>query len=169
MGWDCYCALCRGPLGAPYERCNDKAFEWLDQCRCLSFNSETNKAYISGRGEYDDWGAFNVTEAGNDPNDSGEKELDCFDAVASYTSFPFHEACWKVLARVLGCANWREVDKDVMHGIMAVHKNDRNRRRGLTLDYGLQSPHGQFWECEPGEEAGRPGDFECTWSTLIEA
>jgi hypothetical protein len=171
MGWDCYCALCRGPLGRPNERCNDEEFKWLDQCRCLSFNSHANKAYISGRGEYHDYGAFHVKEAGRDPNDTGENELDCFAVSnrASFASFPFHEACWEVLTRALGCANWREVDKDVMHGVMIVYAKDTYERRGLDLEYGLYSLHGQFWECEPGEEVGPTGDFESTWSTLIEA
>jgi hypothetical protein len=128
-----------------------KDIKWLDRCRAIAMNASVGKAYISGRGRYDDYGSFDIKQPGRDPNDTGEDCLNC----TAYTegedvSFPFHEACFEILARSLGYARGREVDRDFMYWVFKARMN--NARGSLDLVYGLRSECGQFWENLPGEE-----------------
>ncbi|KAF1944979.1 hypothetical protein EJ02DRAFT_420029 [Clathrospora elynae] len=129
--------------------------KWANRNRCLAFNPSApgvTKAYISGRGWYEDFGKFRVLKPGRDPNDTGEIFLTCFYAYESdeIASFPFHEACFEVLAKTLGYTSGRMVDKDVLYGVMATNMQDSDRR--LSLDYGLVQDFREGWQCVPGEE-----------------
>jgi hypothetical protein len=135
------------------EKLKAKEVRWIDRCRCLSFNPDApgiTKAYISGRGRYSDYGGFDVLESGRDPNDNGEEYLTCF---CTYNpdetpSYPIHEECYRILARVFGHGKYQDIDKDVLYGVMTAHADDRM----LELPYGTVSGQEQFWECVPGEE-----------------
>lgn len=131
--------------------------QWLNRCRGLGFNSKAtsiSKAFFSGRGRYDDYGSFDVRKPGTDPNDSGERHLTAYWSYESdgdeTCAFPFHEACFEVLARALGHKNYKGVDKDVMYGVMSNFVP--SYARCLELPYGTVQTMGQFWECLPGEE-----------------
>jgi hypothetical protein len=126
---------------------------WLNRCRALSFNpnaSGITKAFISGRGRYDDYGGFRVVTTGRDPNDNHEGDLTCFHAYNpdEIPCYPFHEECYKILAKVLGYEKYQAIDKDVLYGVMTAYANNR----GLDLPHGSISGGEQFWECSPGEE-----------------
>ncbi|KAF3047594.1 hypothetical protein E8E12_010671 [Didymella heteroderae] len=126
---------------------------WLNRSRALSFNPDASgitKAFISGRGRYDDYGSFRVRKPGQDRNDNHEDDLTCFHAYNpdQIPCYPFHEECYKILSKVLGYDRYQAVDKDVLYGVMTAHADDR----GLRLPYGNISGPEQFWECIPGEE-----------------
>lgn len=126
---------------------------WLNRSRALSFNpnaSGITKAFISGRGRYDDYGSFSVRKPGQDLNDPHEDDLTCFHAYNpdQIPCYPFHEECYKILAKVLGHDKYQAIDKDVLYGVMTAHSNDY----GLDLSYGDINGTEQFWECVPGEE-----------------
>jgi hypothetical protein len=128
--------------------------EWTARCRCLAFNAAATgatKAFISGRGRYDDYGSFQVMKRGRDINDTGKDFHQCYSFGSNEeTAFPFHEACYRIFSRSLGYGDEKDVDKDVLHNIM--NQNVEYYGRVLSLDYGnTQSSH-QFWECLPGEE-----------------
>lgn len=126
---------------------------WLNRSRVLAFNPDApgvTKAFVSGRGRYDDYGSFSVRKPGNDPNDDHGDNLNCYHAYNpdQIPCFPFHEECYKILARVLGYEKYQAIDKDVLYAVMTAHSHDR----GLELPYGDIGGAEQFWECIPGEE-----------------
>lgn len=129
--------------------------KWLDRCRTLGYNAEApgvTKAFISGLGRYDDYGSFRIKRPGDDPNDIGAEEYDCYTNGGSDSddpTFPFHEACYRVLARHLGYKSPSEIDKDVLYEIM--RQNSEEWGGVLNLDYGGPRAE-QFWSCQPGEE-----------------
>ncbi|KAF9690589.1 hypothetical protein EKO04_011428 [Ascochyta lentis] len=129
--------------------------KWLDRCRTLGYNAQASgitKAFISGLGRYDDYGSFRIKKPGNDPNDIGADEYDCYRAGGGDiddSTFPFHEACYRVLARNLGYEDPKEIDKDVLYGIMRQCSEEWGSV--LNLDYGGVEAE-QFWSCQPGEE-----------------
>lgn len=133
----------------------DYDVKWVDRCRVLAFNvfaPGVRKAFISGRGRYDDYGNFSVKKPGKHPNDSGMSEHICFYTYENEEppAFPFHEACFRVLARSLGYENPNQVDKDALYIVMGQFCDDYARM--LALDYGSEQECGQFWECMAGEE-----------------
>jgi hypothetical protein len=138
-----------------------KDIRWLDRCRASAFNpsaGQTGKGYISGRGRYSDYGSFDIKKPGTDPNDTGEAELNCTSYnEEEHVSFPWHEACFEILAKSLGCGGWREVDKDLLYWVFKTSMDDE--RGSLGLEYALESECGQFWECLPGEEVSYPSLF----------
>jgi hypothetical protein len=130
-------------------------FQWINRCRCLAFNTAATgmtKAFTSGRGKYDDYGSFRVLKEGSDANDTGEDHHSCYfssDPNDMY-AFPFHEACYKILSRRLGCDDEKGIDKDVLYSVMK--QNGKDYGRYLDLNYGGIQGMKQFWECLPGEE-----------------
>jgi hypothetical protein len=130
-------------------------FQWINRCRCLAFNTAATgvtKAFISGRGQYDDYGSFIVVKEGSDANDTGEGYHTCYfssDPNGMF-AFPFHEACYKILSRRLSCDDEKGIDKDVLYNIMKQNGKDLGVR--LDLNYGGIQGMKQFWECLPGEE-----------------
>ncbi|KAF1846217.1 uncharacterized protein K460DRAFT_386525 [Cucurbitaria berberidis CBS 394.84] len=134
---------------------NPEDVKWIDRCRCLGFNADApgvTKAFISGRGTYNDYGGFDIKKPGRDPNDTGEDQHSCFYSYDPNTlpAFPFHEACFDILAKSLGYDDRSMVNKDVLYTIIA--QNLDKYLRAPRLDYGLVQECGQFWECLPGEE-----------------
>jgi hypothetical protein len=128
-----------------------KDIKWLDRCRAIAMNASVGKAYISGRGRYNDYGSFDIKQPGRDQNDTGEGCLNCTAYTeGEHVSFPFHEACFEILARSLGYARGREVDRDAMYWVFKARMDDE--RGSLDLLYGLRSECRQFWENLPGEE-----------------
>ncbi|KAF1837106.1 hypothetical protein BDW02DRAFT_577371 [Decorospora gaudefroyi] len=128
--------------------------KWITRCRALGLNSDAPggpKAFISGRGYYDEYGYFEVVKPGRDPNDTGESSLCCtsYDEERNI-AYLFHEACFEILAKSLGHANGKDVNKDVMYRVMETYREDD--RASLNVNYGLRAECGQFWECLPGEE-----------------
>ncbi|KAI8932283.1 hypothetical protein NX059_010480 [Plenodomus lindquistii] len=150
---------------------------WIDRCRCLAINtsasldpashngSKDGRAFISGRGQYDDFGHFNVRKLGRDKYDN---RAVCHIAYTDWGNedesqrgaFPFHEECWRILERCLeaktGMQPWSgetghktKVDKDVMYSVM---QNFGESHTCLDLDYRNYNAHEQFWDCKPGEE-----------------
>ncbi|KAF2623114.1 hypothetical protein BU25DRAFT_462263 [Macroventuria anomochaeta] len=132
-----------------------KDIKWLDRCRTLGYNAQApdvTKAFISGLGRYVDYGSFEIVKAGNDPNDIGADEYDCYTAGGGDVddpTFPFHEACYRVLAKYLECSDSKEIDKDVLYGV--VRQCGEDWGGNLNLDYGGVQAE-QFWDCQPGEE-----------------
>ena len=128
---------------------------WIDRCRCLAFNPNApgvTKAYISGRGRYDDYGSFDVRRPGSDPNDDHDRTHTCFFAFSpdESSSFPFHEECYRILAKALEHKRYQDIDKDVLYGVMAAHTPEYGR--ALDISYGGISGGEQFWMCISGEE-----------------
>jgi hypothetical protein len=130
--------------------------KWLNRCRALAWNSSAGpdgegKAFISGRGRYDDYGAFNVKKRGREEWDTGAEQLSCTSYLGEeeQVCFAWHEACFGILCKSLG-VKVREVDRDVLYGVIRARMNDD--RGSLDLRFGLKSECGQFWECLPGEE-----------------
>ncbi|KAF2124355.1 hypothetical protein P153DRAFT_390389 [Dothidotthia symphoricarpi CBS 119687] len=132
-----------------------ESLQWIDRCRCLGFNPEAQgitKAFISGRGRYTDLGEFAVERPGSDPNDTKDTQHYCYHSWDSgeEVAFPFHEACYDILARSLGYTHSRDIDKDLMYSVMA--QNSAGDKGGLEVDYGSTRGGEQFWESRSGEE-----------------
>jgi hypothetical protein len=132
-----------------------KDVKWLDRCRTLGFNAEAlgiTKAFISGRGRYDDYGRFGIKKMAKDPNDPGLDEYNCYsdyDSEGSAPTFPFHEECYWVLARHLGYKDPKYINKDVLYSVMSQLSEEYGVN--LNLDYGGVTGE-QFWSCEAGHE-----------------
>ena len=65
------------------------------------------------------------------------------------STFPFHEACYRVLARHMGYQDPEEINKDILHEVMCEYSEDC--LSNLELDFGGLVVQ-QFWNCTPGEE-----------------
>ncbi|KAF2119207.1 hypothetical protein BDV96DRAFT_567199 [Lophiotrema nucula] len=131
---------------------------WLGRCRCLGFNPDAKgitKAFISGRGTYDDYGRFRVRESSDDPNAPDEEDgLPCFSSYDenALPAFPFHETCYELLARALfGEPDTTRIDKDVLYSIFTPLCDDYARSLD-QVDYGGIEGIDQTWECIQGEE-----------------
>lgn len=128
---------------------------WLKQCRTLGFNADTRKAYITGLGQYAGWGDFETNEGGNDPMDpycSQERCYPCYledGGEIDDPTYPFHEACYAILAKCMGFGNIASIDKDVMY--KTARTLCENGECCLTMDYGVEGGE-QFWSNRPGEE-----------------
>ncbi|KAJ4368653.1 hypothetical protein N0V86_009562 [Didymella sp. IMI 355093] len=129
-----------------------KDIVWLDQCRTLGFNPDTQKAYITGLGSYAGWGDFETSETGADPNDPRPQLYPCYISEGGELNdptFPFHEACYAVLAKRLGLENPADISKDVLYKV--AHVLCEGNAESLTLDYGGQFSN-DLWPNPPGEE-----------------
>ncbi|KAG9194263.1 hypothetical protein G6011_04298 [Alternaria panax] len=128
---------------------------WLNRSRALALNHESDrdysKAYFSGRGLYGGLGGFDVKKPGRDPNDPGESSLNvtAYDGEENM-AFPFHEACFNILANSIGPEKGSKVDKDVMREVIRAQLVDQ--RPVLDIDYKLTMAQEQFWINVPGEE-----------------
>ncbi|KAH8626661.1 hypothetical protein IG631_18679 [Alternaria alternata] len=129
---------------------------WINRSRALALNRESDrdnpKAYVSGRGRYGGLGGFDVKKSGRDRNDPGEFSLNltAYSDGEENMAFPFHEACFNILANSVGLKKGHEVNKDVMWEIMRAHLVDE--RPVLDVNYGYSMAHEQFWVNVPGEE-----------------
>lgn len=127
----------------------------LNRCKILAYNPETpgiTKAFISGRGQYVDYGSFQIKKSGENKNDPGMDSYECYTASSGDTmnpTFPFHEACYRVLARHMGYQDPEEINKDILHEVMCEYSEDC--LSNLELDFGGLVVQ-QFWNCTPGEE-----------------
>jgi hypothetical protein len=133
-----------------------KDVAWLDQSRTLGSNPDTQKAYITGLGRYAGWGDFETSEAGADPNDPRPQLYPCYISEGGeldVPTFPFHEACYAVLAKRLGFEDPADISKDVLYKV--AHVLCDGNAECLTLDYGCRS-WSQFWSNPPGEEVSSP-------------
>lgn len=132
-----------------------KDIRWLDRCRTLGYNAQATgitKTFVSGLGRYDDYGSFVIKRSGSDPNDLGADEYDCYTAGGGDVedpTFPFHEACYRVLSACLGYKDASEINKDVLYDIM--RRNSQVYGRALDLDYGGVQLE-QFFSPQRGEE-----------------
>lgn len=174
--WDCHCALCCGPINlcgvdiAEEEVARDEndddaeviysyspalvseqSIEWIAQCRAICYDPSTEATFISGSGAYDDHGFFEVEEPGGDPDDMQPDFYQCYaDPPVEWgvTTFPFHEACYRVLAKRLGYDDPSEIDK---YALCAVMRKFNNGVYTLGLDYaGVEIE--QTWCARQGEE-----------------
>jgi hypothetical protein len=67
--------------------------------------------------------------------------------------FPFHEACYTVLAQTLhDDVDISRIDKDALYATMRQINQDDGVCSSLHLDYGHEKHGEQFWISEPGEE-----------------
>lgn len=63
--------------------------------------------------------------------------------------YPFHEACFALLARVItGSSDTSLLDKDTLFKALSYLVSDVKVR----LDYGALEAIHMFWRCHPGEE-----------------
>jgi hypothetical protein len=93
--------------------------QWTNRCRILCIDAELKerKAFLSGRGRYDNYFDFRLVRAGNDPRDTEADSHPCcrsYEPKENATGFPMHEACFDVLTRCLGYGHRKDVDKDVL-------------------------------------------------------
>ncbi|KAH6681911.1 hypothetical protein B0J14DRAFT_577467 [Halenospora varia] len=167
--WDCYCAICSGPLCRVRTREDygedqgedgydpnvicEEDFEWIRTLYILGYYSNPSgggKAYISGLGTYMDQGSVSV-EPPDIPNFEWTMEEYCYDAEENGV-FPFHWSCFELLVRsVTGTDNADEIDKDALYNVMNGLAGDGFTN--LKLDYGDPTPSiCQVWNCEEGGE-----------------
>ena len=130
-------------------------FQWTSRCRALGWNSSApceTKAFITGRGGGGLYGEFEVYQLTTDPNCNGIGTYICYwDPRGEETPvFPFHEACFSILARSLGYENRRMVDKDWMYLVM--EKNSKEGSNTLYLDFDVLEEPEFSWRSEPGFE-----------------
>jgi hypothetical protein len=152
--------------------------QWVDRCRVLAFNEEfegEKKAFISSRGRSSEYFDFEIKSPSNmDPRDDGRRTRPCYHVyepeIDGLPSFPFHEACFKIMLRSFGYEGKHEVDKDVLYAVMS--QNMVYLAKNLEVDYGpIRGPE-QFWECYQGEEwsvmdpGPRPGAEDVVQSML---
>lgn len=124
---------------------------WIQQCRAICWDPHTETTFISGPGCYEDSGFFEVEEPGDDPEDTQPDFYQCYDDPPvdfGVTTFPFHEACYTVLAKRLGYDDPSEIDK---HALCAALRKFNNDAYSLGLDYGGVETE-QNWCCRHGEE-----------------
>ncbi|KAL1592714.1 hypothetical protein SLS60_011130 [Paraconiothyrium brasiliense] len=137
------------------EKLKRKDVAWLERGHVLGFNPEApgvTKAFISGRGSYEDYGSFNVVRPGHDPNDP---QLGSYTCYTSYEpdvlpTYPFHEGCLQVLAKSLGLGKEDEIDRDVLYTVFS--QNNDDYARVLALNYGQLDGPEQCWDSVQGEE-----------------
>ncbi|KAF2993586.1 hypothetical protein E8E13_000514 [Curvularia kusanoi] len=130
----------------------EESTQWLAKCRALCFDPETGAVFISGVGYYDDCGFFEVCEPGDDPYDTQPRAYQCYEEFPSdwaVGTFPFHEACYRMLAERLGYDNPKEIDK---HALLTVMRKYHNSAYNLGLDYGGVETDDQSWMTRRGEE-----------------
>lgn len=130
---------------------SEESIQWVHQGRAICYDHNTETPFITGPGYYDDYGGFEVTEPGDDPDDPGPDYMyQCYwGEVGDWVlrTFPYHEACYKVLAKRLGYNDASDIDKHALCNVMREH----NGAYSLTLDYGGFDLE-QTWACRRGEE-----------------
>ena len=127
-----------------------ESVQWIHQCRALCYDSSNEAVFLSGLGHYDDYGYFEIREPGNDPHDTDPDMYHCYedDGEWEVLTFPFHEACYRVLAERLGYDKSSEIDTYTLY---KVFKQYNNSVFELGLDYGgVQTV--QTWDSRRGEE-----------------
>jgi hypothetical protein len=130
--------------------------QWTDRCRVLGLNKNLDgakRAFISGRGRYEDLFDFKIKKSGSDPRDpvlSSHPVYHCYEPDAEIATFPFHEECFKLLTRCLGHQHRKEVDKDVLYAVMIQNVLEFGNR--LQFEYGNVEGAEQFWESYAGME-----------------
>ncbi|KAF2822617.1 hypothetical protein CC86DRAFT_80701 [Ophiobolus disseminans] len=130
--------------------------KWMDRCRVLAINADLEsgkRAFISGRGQYDESFGFIVEKYGSDPREphwGKHMAHHCYDGDAETNTFPFHEECYKVLAKCLGYETKNGIDKDILHAVMT--QKISKCKRMLDLDYGGIAGAEQWWICHSGQE-----------------
>ncbi|KAF2027720.1 hypothetical protein EK21DRAFT_71224 [Setomelanomma holmii] len=122
------------------EKLKKEDFEWADRARVLGINpeweEEKKKAFINpGACEQPVYHAY-------EPNEPGQEQR--------IATFPFHEECYKLLARRLGYDHRKYIDKDVLYEVMK--QNVVELAKNLEFNYGSIEGVEQFWECYAGEE-----------------
>lgn len=132
-----------------------KDVTWLDRGRTVGFNPEApgvTKCFVSGLGQYNDYGSFHIKTPGNDPNDPQQDDYMCYTTFESdqHPTYPLHEACLQVLAKCLGLQKEDEIDRDVLYAVLS--QNSEDYAPALSLDYGQIEGPEQFWSSIPGEE-----------------
>ena len=144
--------------------------QWTDRCRALGWNDDSmdgTRAFFTRRGRYDDYGNFNTPNPRHGQEDSWEEtNFPCYSSLerGEEAVFPFHEACYTILAKCLGYKDRRFVDKDTLYLVM--EQNSREYGRALNLDYLVLEEPEQMWSCEWGEEVcGHYCQFEGTRAT----
>lgn len=141
----------------------EKDITWLKQCRTLGLNGDTNKAYTTGLGNYAGWGDFETNEGGTDPMDPYRGQVrgyPCYNedgGEIDNPTYPFHEACYAILAKCSGFDNIAKIDKDIMY--KTAHSLCENGGCCLTVDYGVDGGE-QFWANQPGEEVSCNNAFQ---------
>ena len=74
--------------------------------------------------------------------------------------FPFHEACYQLLARRLfNIPDIRRIDKDTLYSAMS-RLYQSEWASTLNLNYGHSNVMEQFWLCILGEEVGAACDLK---------
>lgn len=110
------------------------------------------RTFVSGLGEYLDFGNVGVDNDEDDPNFLEDQGLTCYhDYGQREPVFPFHDCCFELLEK---CLFWPSehgsVDNDLLYSIMEKLATDRCR---LEVDYGITSQVDfQCWESCPGYE-----------------
>ncbi|KAF3038607.1 hypothetical protein E8E12_000886 [Didymella heteroderae] len=132
-----------------------KDVAWLDRCRTIGFNADTKKAYITGLGTYVDWGDFETSQPGSDPNDPHPEQgrtYPCYmedGGDIDDPTFPFHETCYAILAKRMGFDDPASITKDVLYKVASALGEGNGD--SLRVDYGGEFSN-QFWANRPGEE-----------------
>jgi hypothetical protein len=176
--WDCHCALCCGPLhvccvgigkgegdqgeasvseNSAFEEysyspslVSEESTKWIHQCRALCYDSSNEAVFLSGVGHYDNYGYFELREPGSDPHDTNPDMYHCYEDSGEWEvlTFPFHEACYRVLAERLGYDESSEIDTYTLYKVFRQYNNSVYE---LGLDYGGIETE-QTWACRLGEE-----------------
>ncbi|PHH84129.1 hypothetical protein CDD83_2435 [Cordyceps sp. RAO-2017] len=135
-----------------------QSIAWLSKIRCLGSNEEAkgpSKAFITGPASYKGDQEIAVKK-GTDRNQPKAKTMCCYGEdpyQESEMAFPFHEACFEVLARLLtGTPDAKSVDKDVLFEAMENFVDSDREGVSMELDYGAITGSQQYWQSIQGEE-----------------
>lgn len=128
---------------------------WLDQSHVVGLNRQTSGksvAFVSGRGEYDDYGVFVVEQPGNDPNDPQDSQYACYTNIEAdqFPVYPFHRACLHLFARNVGLDRVEDINFDILYAVFS--QNCVEWGSSLELNYGEIEAGEQFWIACPGLE-----------------
>ena len=133
----------------------DLEVDWLDQGHVVGLNREDPDdpvAFISGTGEYEDYGVFRIEEPGEDPNDPQESQYSCYTTMSDDEDvvFPFHRRCLSFMVMAIGEKREDVIDTKVLYTVFSQHREDW--APALQLNYGGIVGPQQFWESVSGEE-----------------
>ena len=80
--------------------------------------------------------------------------------------FPFHEACYTILARALyNDPDTTRIDKDALYTTIILHEQVDGRYNSLSLDYGHFDNSEQFWLSNAGYEVRFVMSHYCAFSS----
>jgi hypothetical protein len=148
---------------------------WVATLRVLGFNPNApgvKKAFVSGQGDYWDYGFVGVLR-GDDPNfpegtsgvgEHGITDFTCYcpDDLDEHLVVPFHDECFQVLCNAIAITVGRRVDHDVLYTKCAELCENWSYR--LNLDYGdPEPPCEQFWVSESGQEVLVANPLRVSW------